>query len=116
MKTSLQDENRFENDASRYAAYLNTPEGRLRTDLTFANLQELLPALSETNSPHALDLGGGTGINSVRLAGLGYQVTMLDSSSAMLDLAERNALEAGLSEKIAVTRADAGRVGEILQP
>lgn len=34
-KATVSDENRFDNDASRYAAYLNTPEGRLRTDLTF---------------------------------------------------------------------------------
>jgi len=39
VKTSVTGENRFENDAIRYAAYLETPEGRLRADLAFANLQ-----------------------------------------------------------------------------
>jgi hypothetical protein len=57
MKTTVTGENRFENDAIRYAAYLKTPEGRLRGDLTFANLQDFLPAAPEIKSPSALDLG-----------------------------------------------------------
>ena len=41
--------------AAQYAAYLETPEGRLRLDLAFANLQEFLP--QATRSLHALDIG-----------------------------------------------------------
>jgi len=37
------DRERFESGADKYAAYLETPEGRLRLDLAFANLQEFLP-------------------------------------------------------------------------
>ncbi len=68
MKTGVKGESRFENDASRYAAYLETPEGRLRADLAFANLQEFLPASAGVNSLRALDLGCGTGTPAVRLA------------------------------------------------
>ena len=104
--TPKADGGRFESDANQYAAYLETPEGRLRSDLTFANLQDFLhfeakPALC------ALDLGGGTGAAAVRLARLGIRVTLLDSSPAMLDIAKRAAQEAGVTDKIALEHGDA---------
>ena len=37
------DSERFQSSANQYAVYLETPEGRLRSDLFFANLQDLLP-------------------------------------------------------------------------
>ena len=109
-------ENRFDSDASRYAAYLETPEGRLRADLSFANLQELLPAPPVTESLQALDLGGGTGAATARLARLGVRVTLLDSSAAMLELAERAISEAGVGDKVTVSHGDADRLAEIFQP
>jgi S-adenosylmethionine-dependent methyltransferase len=115
VRKILEDENRFENDASRYDAYLDTPEGRLRTDLTFANLQEFLPVPDGTTPLHALDLGGGTGAASVRLARLGLSVALLDSSSAMLDLAKRTVIDSGSGDKITLKRGDAARVAEIFE-
>ena len=115
MKTSVTGENRFENDAIRYAAYLETPEGRLRADLAFANLQEFLPAPAGVNSPRALDLGCGTGAAAVRLARLGIHVTLLDSSATMLTLAERTIVGAGVSDKITVKRGDAAQLAAIFQ-
>src|SRR6266403_5839797 len=67
--TANDDLERFRTGAAKYAAYLETPEGRLRLDLAFANLQESLP--QATRPLHDLDLGGGTGANAVRLAKLG---------------------------------------------
>jgi len=113
MKTPATNDNRFESDSSRYAAYLETPEGRLRADLTFANLQDFLPALPCTRPPHALDVGCGTGATSVRLAWLGFHVTLLDSSPAMLELAERTLAEAGTTEKTTIKHGDAARLAEI---
>ena len=115
MKTGVKNESRFENDASRYAAYLETPEGRLRADLAFANLQEFLPASAGVNSLRALDLGCGTGAAAVRLARLGTHVTLLDSSATMLALAERTIVEAGVSDKITVKRGDAAQLADIFQ-
>ncbi len=115
MKTGVKGESRFEYDASRYAAYLETPEGRLRADLAFANLQEFLPASAGVNLLRALDLGCGTGAAAVRLARLGIHVTLLDSSATMLALAERTIAEAGVSEKITVKRADAAQLADIFQ-
>src|SRR5215471_9854316 len=110
MKTSTQTDNRFQLDAGKYAAYLDTPEGRLRLDLAFANLQEFLPARPANNSLCALDLGSGTGAIAVRLAHLGFHVTLLDSSPAMLDIAQRAALDAGVTDKIALHQGDAAQL------
>ena len=115
MNTGVKSESRFENDASRYAAYLETPEGRLRADLTFANLQEFLPTSAPVNSLSALDLGCGTGTAAIRLARLGIHVTLLDSSATMLALAERTTAEAGVSDKITVKRGEAARLADICQ-
>ncbi len=60
-KTSIKGGNRFENDASQYAAYLETPEGWLSRGLTFANLQDLLPAPAEIKSLSARGPGSGKG-------------------------------------------------------
>lgn len=116
MKTGVKSESRFENDPSRYAAYLDTPEGRLRTDLAVAHLQEFLPASVRVNSLRALDLGCGTGSAAVRLARLGIHVTLLDSSPAMLELAERAAVDARVSHKMAVKYGDARRLEDIFPP
>lgn len=105
------DSNQFQSDADKYAAYLETPEGRLRTDLAFANLREFLG--SAKHSLQALDLGAGTGTTAVRLAGLGLHVTLLDSSPAMLDLAQRAAQEAGVAEKITLKLGDAARLAAL---
>lgn len=105
------DSERFRRGAGKYAAYLETPEGRLRLDLAFANLQEFLPQAAR--SLRALDLGCGTGAIAVRLARLGLHVTLLDSSLPMLDFAKRAAREAGVTERIALKHGDAAQVADL---
>jgi S-adenosylmethionine-dependent methyltransferase len=105
------DGERFRSGADKYAAYLETPEGRLRLDLAFANLQEFLP--QATRPLFALDIGGGTGATAVRLAQLGFHVTVLDASVPMLDLARRAAREAGVSERITMKPGDANQLGDL---
>lgn len=106
--TANHDLERFRTGAAKYAAYLETPEGRLRIDLAFANVQEFLP--QATRSLRALDLGCGTGAIGVRLARLGLHVTLLDPSLPMLDLAERAAREAGVTERIALEHGEASQL------
>lgn len=101
---------RFRNGAAKYAAYLQTPEGRLRVDLTFANLQDFFPQAATARSLLALDLGGGTGAIAVRLAQLGLHVTLLDASQPMLDLAERAARKAAVTDRIALQLGDAAHL------
>jgi S-adenosylmethionine-dependent methyltransferase len=110
--TAKADIERFESGANKYAAYLETPEGRLRSDLAFANLQDFLPLQAEAPLC-ALDLGGGTGATAVRLAQLGIHVTLLDSSPAMLDLAKRAAREAGVTEKVVPQHGDAAQLANL---
>lgn len=106
MKTSTKPDTGFRNDAGKYAAYLETPEDRLRLDLAFANLQEFLPVLENNNSICALDLGCGIGATAVRLARLGVHVTMLDSSLAMLDIAKRAANEGAVGDQVRLKQGD----------
>jgi S-adenosylmethionine-dependent methyltransferase len=106
------DSERFQNEADKYAAYLETPEGRLRLDLAFANLQEFLPP-PQVKRPTALDIGGGTGALSLRLARLGFHVTLLDSSLPMLDIAKRTAEEGRVAEKIELKQGNADQLAKI---
>src|SRR6202045_1154906 len=101
---------RFRNAAQDYAADLETPEGRLRTDLAFANLEDFLPQSQAEKSLCALDIGCGTGATAVRLARLGMHVTLLDLSPAMLDIAKRTAQEAGVTDKVVLQQGDASRL------
>src|ERR1700722_12247017 len=109
--TANDDTQRFRTGAAKYAAYLETPEGRLRLDLAFANLQDFLP--EATRPLLALDLGGGTGATAVRLARLGLHVTLLDASEAMLDLAKRAAREAGVTDRIGVKHGDVAQIADL---
>jgi len=105
-------EERFQSGAQEYAAYLKTPEGRLRTDLALANLRDFLPRPAQP-SLCALDVGCGTGATAVRLAQLGIHVTLLDSSPAMLDIAKRAAGEAGVADKVVLQRGDATQLADL---
>jgi S-adenosylmethionine-dependent methyltransferase len=103
---------RFQSGANKYAAYLETPGGRLRSDLAFANLHDFLP--QQTGQPlRALDLGCGTGATAIRLARLGIHVTAVDCSAAMLDIAQRAALEGGVAEKIVVQHGEAAKLASL---
>jgi S-adenosylmethionine-dependent methyltransferase len=104
----------FQSSANKYAAYLETPEGRLRSDLAFANLQDFLP-LQAKPSLCALDLGSGTGVTAVRLARLGIHVTLLDSSPAMLDIAGRTAREAGVADKVVLRLGNATQLANLFR-
>jgi S-adenosylmethionine-dependent methyltransferase len=111
--TANTDIERFRSEADKYAAYLETPEGRLRLDLPFASLEEFLPPPQTRPSLCALDLGCGTGANGLRLARLGFQVTLVDSSPAMLDIAKRTAQESGIAEKIETRHGDADHLATL---
>ena len=58
---------------------------------------------------------GGTGAIAVRLARVGVQVTLLDASEPMLDLAQRAAQEAGVTEQIALKTGDAAQLETLFE-
>lgn len=62
-----------------------TVKGRVRTQVIHEQLLAHLPAPPAT----ILDVGGGAGHQSRPLARIGYEVTILDSSPAMLERAEQ---------------------------
>src|SRR5579864_1072252 len=105
--TANADREHFQSEADKYATYLETPEGRLRLDLPFSNLQEFLALPQGKASVRALDLGCGTGANGLRLARLGFQVTLADSSPAMLDIVSRAARDIGIMERITLKHGNA---------
>jgi SAM-dependent methyltransferase len=102
---------RFGTGAAKYAEYLDTPEGRLRLDLSFANLQEFIPRAAQPL--RALDVGGGTGALAIRLAKSGLHVTLLDTSLPMLDLAKQASQKAGVAERIVLQHGDAGDLANL---
>src|SRR5215471_3450602 len=111
MSTTVRsDSERFRSDAQKYAAYLETPEGRLRLDLAFANVREFLPVLAANGCLRVLDVGCGTGAIAIPMARLGLHVTLLDSSQSMLDIAKRAAQDAGVGETIALQLGDAAQL------
>src|SRR6202047_2981255 len=111
--TAKADSERFQSGANEYAVYLDTPEGRLRSDLAFRNLQDFLP--QHEKSLCALDAGCGTGATAIRLARLGMHVTLLDSSPAMLDIAKGTAREAGVADKVVLQHGDATQLANLFR-
>jgi SAM-dependent methyltransferase len=82
----------------------------LRADLVFANLQDFLSPPQTKKPMYALDVGCGTGAAAARLARLGFHVTQLDSSQAMLDVARRTAEEAGVTNSVTLRHGDAAQL------
>ena len=101
-------------DAEKYSNYLKTRSGRLRSDLAWENLQGFLPDLSRQR--RVLDLGGGTGAMSVRLARKEFRVVLLDSSEEMLAIARKEAHEGGVASRISFRQEDAGRLQDLFEP
>jgi S-adenosylmethionine-dependent methyltransferase len=101
-------------DADRYLSYLRTPAGRLRSELAWENLHRFLPA--DSSRRRVLDVGGGTGTMSLRLAKLEFQVVLLDSSEEMLAIARKQAEANGVAARICFHHADANRLQELFEP
>ena len=100
-------------DADKYAEYLRTVSGRLRSDLAWGNLEGFLP--ESRPQGRALDLGGGTGCMSVRLARKQFQVVLVDSSEKMLGIAGKEAEASGVAERISLRHADAGELQKLFE-
>jgi SAM-dependent methyltransferase len=85
-------------------------KGRVRTYVLHQQLLEHLPA------PPApvLDVGGGAGHQSFPLAQAGYDVTLLDPSSAMLDKARQrlHLLPADAQQRVRLVEADGANADE----
>src|ERR1700751_5682182 len=92
-------------DADKYASYLDSSAGKLRSDLAWENLSRFLRRTPSRF--RALDLGGGTGSMSLRLARMDFPVVLLDSSEEMLGIARQEAESSGVAARITFRHADA---------
>ncbi len=97
-------------DADKYAGYLKTAAGRLRSELAWKNLRPFLTRDAPTQ--RALDVGGGTGIASVQLARMGHEVVLLDSSEQMLRIARQHAEACSVTPRISFCHAEIGQLRE----
>jgi len=95
---------RFVDDA--YAS----AKGQVRTYVIHRQLLEHLPA----PPGHLLDVGGGAGHQSFPLAEAGYEVTLLDPSSAMLDKARQRLqrLPPDAQERVTLLQGTGERAGD----
>ncbi|MDS0136994.1 MULTISPECIES: methyltransferase domain-containing protein [unclassified Amycolatopsis] len=80
-----------------------TAKGRVRTSVMHRQLLEHLPAPPAS----VLDVGGGAGHQSFPLARAGHDVTLLDSSAAMLAKARQR-----LPDRVTLVQADAANAAE----
>ena len=81
----------FDERAEWFDRHYEMTRGRVRATLVL----ERLAATLAPPPAAVLDVGGGSGVIAVPLAALGYVVTGLDPSPAMLELARRHADETG---------------------
>jgi len=82
----------FDERAEWFDRHYDTTRGRVRATLVLERLAATLPPPPAT----VLDVGGGSGAIAIPLAVRGYDVTLLDPSPAMLELARRHAAEASV--------------------
>ncbi|MFL6238079.1 MAG: methyltransferase domain-containing protein [Actinomycetes bacterium] len=89
----------------------------MRGAVVWTVLRDALAALAADRGDrplHVLDAGGGTGGFAVPLAGLGFDVTVVDPSPDSLAALERRATEAGLSGAVHALQGDAAQLPELV--
>lgn len=93
----------FDDLAERFARRVyGGLKGDIRLAVLWRDLQSHLPELAKTSTRvlNILDVGGGLGQLSVRLAQLGHRVVYNDLSQAMTDAARARARDAGVEHAI----------------
>lgn len=81
----------FDDKAEWFDAHYETTRGRVRLALLLERLEDTFPPAPAL----VLDVGGGSGVVAVPLAHRGYDVTMLEPSDGMLEVARRRIAQAG---------------------
>lgn len=90
----------FDKHSQRFKKNIyDTDKGRLRLKLVSDDLFTNTPVLNDGSNLNILDAGCGMGQVSLLLAKQGHQLTLCDISADMLDIAEGNFNEAGLSAR-----------------
>ena len=90
--------------------------GPVRTELMWQSVVDAVDVAGSGDALDVLDLGGGTGSDAVRLAGLGHRVTVVDPSPDALASLHRRGVEAGLSDGVNAVQGDAADLLEHVAP
>ena len=93
---------------------MNTTKGKVRFELLLGQVLAALPAAPA----RVVDAGGGTGQLAVALARRGYQVTVVDTSAAMLATCAQRAAGEGaeVGARLATVQGDAADLQALLGP
>ncbi|CAN5147457.1 methyltransferase [soil metagenome] len=91
--------------------------GPVRDDVMWQAVQDAVAEVHDADGPlHILDLGGGTGGASVRLAEAGHFVTVVDPSPDALASLERRAAERSVSDRVVAVLGDAADLSAHVEP
>ena len=97
----------FESSAETFdAAIYGTSKGYIRLGVLWEDLCQAVPDL-ETGKLSVLDVGGGMGQISLRLAHLGHHVVLVDPSEEMLDRVRESVQRENLNERVTVVHSTA---------
>ncbi len=102
----------FDSRLDAFQQWQASPWGRLRYRVTEANLLRHL----DSSPQRVLDVAGGNGLEAVRLAERGHEVTVLDPAGAMLSVAKERAEAVDVSDRLHVVQAGAEDAPELFGP
>lgn len=90
--------------------------GPVRSELMWQSVVDAVEAAGDGAELDILDLGGGTGGDSVRLAQLGHRVTVVDPSPDALASLHRRGVESGLHPGVHGVQGDAADLLDHVAP
>jgi S-adenosylmethionine-dependent methyltransferase len=99
----------FDTRLDAFLQWQASPWGRLRYSITEANLLRHL----DSTPQRILDVAGGNGLEAVRLAARGHEVTVLDPAGAMLSDAQERAEAVDVADRLHVVQAGAEDAPEL---
>jgi S-adenosylmethionine-dependent methyltransferase len=99
----------FDTRLDAFLQWQASPWGRLRYIITEANLLRHV----DSSPQRILDVAGGNGLEAVRLAARGHEVTVLDPAGAMLSHAQERAEAMDVADRLHVVQAGAEDAPEL---
>src|SRR6478609_1718799 len=106
-------EDRWAPHADEFVDHYGSLRGRVRTHVIHEHLRAHLPPAPE----RVVDVGGGAGHQSIPLAREGYDVTIVDPSSAMRERAERRIAgeESDAASRVTLVQASGEEASSVLR-
>lgn len=102
----------FDDKVSAWRQWQDAPWGRLRYTLAEHNIARHL----DGRRLRILDVAGGNGVEAVRYAAAGHQVTLVDYSPQMLLSARSLAESTGVAHRVTVIESDVAKLGDVVEP